>query len=282
MFFTTLFLGLWNNALWADGGVMRPSASENIHDKAQEFTEPSGLVLAADRETRYAVSDNVNAIFTLDGQGKVLSRLDLDVTAEDLEAIAIAPNGRVLVLKEGLGEILEIDPESGTQVSRVKLDKIPGYEDIARYLARTPENNGFEGMAVHPVSGAVFILNEAQPRLLLEISPDFSAIPRAWLLGADIGFVSPEADDEDLDVSGLTIDPRTGHFLIVSDTGKSLFELDLETFEVQRFTLARSADDDTKALRNAEGIALDAQAGRLFILTDDGKSSRFMTYEFER
>ena len=224
-----LLLGAWNAPLLAQENALRPVTSKKIHNASQKFTEPSGIAIAADGRTFYAVSDNVNAIFALNEKGEILRRFDLDFKAGDLEGIAINPDGQILALQEGLGRILVIDANAGRLVATVKLKSIPGYDDIRGYLAGAPKSKGFEGIAVHPETGAVFVVHEGQPRMLLEISPDYSAIPRAWLLGAKIGFVSPHANDKELDVSGLTIDPRTGRFLIVSDTGKSLFEFDTQT-----------------------------------------------------
>ncbi|MEM7321088.1 MAG: SdiA-regulated domain-containing protein, partial [Pseudomonadota bacterium] len=141
-----------------------------------------------------------------------------------------------------------------------------------------PPNKGLEGITVDPLSGTIFVVVEGRPRLLISISPDLSKILDATLLSRELGFTSPHADDEDLDVSGLAWSAETSDLWIVSDTGRRGFIFDPAQRTTKAFDLAYARDGETKTIKNAEGIALDEAGERLFILTDDGKKSRLFVF----
>ena len=45
--------------------------------------------------------------------------------------------------------------------------------------------------------------------------------------------------------------------------------------------LLAALDGKEKKVRHAEGIALDPERARAYVVTDDGKSSRLLTYRIE-
>ncbi|QJF50313.1 SdiA-regulated domain-containing protein [Roseobacter ponti] len=280
-FLPVLFVCLlvsWARA--SDGEALRLMDSQKIYDASEQFTEPSGLARSLDGTRFYAVSDNTGAIFVLDDEGSVVDRINPDFPVRDPEGIAVMPDGVLLVLEEGARSVAVIDPASGRRIRTAEMRDLAGIDAVRQHLSAAPKNKGFEGIAVHPVSGHIFIANETEPRLLLEISADFTRLLQWWILGRDAGFSSPHARDDEMDLSGLTIDGTTGDILIVSDTGRSLFRMNPDTQEVRRFDLPGSKKHKPKLLKNAEGVALSSGADRLFVLTDDGRSSRLVTYEW--
>jgi uncharacterized protein YjiK len=120
---------------------------------------------------------------------------------------------------------------------------------------------------------------ERQPGLVLAISPELDEIRKAIALKAQVGFVSPHADDEDLDDSGLAWSRRTRTLWLVSDTGRRIFLLDPKPDHARAIDLTYRHKDETKTIKNAEGIALDEGNDRLYVLTDDGKDSRMFVFD---
>ena len=249
-----------------------------IADPDTRFTEPSGLVLVPNGEQLVAVSDNTHQLYWLTPKGAVLGTLPYPGELDDLEGIALRPDGMFLVVEEARRRIVVLDSGGARTLSTHPLSEMAGYRDLAPRLARNPNNKGLEGITVDPQTGRVLVVFERTPRLLVEISADLSRIVQTWELPANAGFVSDNAAEAELDISGLAWDSRSGKVWMVSDEGRSLYLYNLEAQQAEHWPLAYIRQDDRKTVKHAEGVALDPQAGRLFIVTDAGRKSRLYVF----
>jgi uncharacterized protein YjiK len=267
-------------AVRAQGGL-RLLDSAPIAMKMAGFDEPSGLSLAAAGDGFWTVSDESSAVFFLGLDGALDPARRVETGAEDLEGVAEdAAQGRLLALSEREAAILAVDLATGA-VSRHPLSSMEGWDAVAAAFSAGDANDGPEGVAVHPRTGAVFVLKERRPRLLLELTPDLGRIRGALTLDAARGFADEETDDDRLDVAGLAVDERRGGLWIVSDTGGRAFLLDLATLQARSWPLPDRDGRKAKRLKNAEGAALSEDGAVLNVVTDDGARSRLYRYAIE-
>ncbi len=249
-----------------------------IYDGDAGLTEASGLALSASGNRLWVVSDDTKKVFALNLDGDIVASFKFG--GSDLEGIAVGDGFFVSVSENGnlLHKIDSATREVRTSARVTKLQMDPGLKAKLRDI---DDENGLEGITVDRMTGMVFAVVEADPRLLLRITPDLGKITDYWELTQDIGFRVDGISDKDLDVSGLDHDPRDGHLWIVSDTGKSVFRLDLRSGEAASAPLVFQKDNETKSVKNAEGIAFDSARGRLYVVTDHGKKSRLYTFQVE-
>lgn len=251
--------------------------SREIAEPSIGFTEPSGLSTAAEGGF-WSVSDNVTRLFHLNHKGKPGKRDDLSGEPQ-LEGIAEdLPRQRLLMVREDTTEILSLAPD-GT-LTRFRLLTLPGAEGLAAHF-KADENNGLEGITVDPETGAVLIVKERWPRLLIELAPDLSRVDRIQELSAAMGFVSAAAQDDKLDLSGLAWDARRKGVWITSDTGQAVFFLDLASMTAKGWALMDAGKKKLHPVSNAEGVALSSEGDFLHVITDDGKKSRMLTYSID-
>lgn len=257
---------------------LRFEHSEAIADRGHDFTEVSGLSLARDGGF-WAVSDDTARLFRLDEAGKVRMKASLDADT-GLEGVALdLAGGRIFAVREDTAEVLAFSDEGG--MTRHPLLSMAGAGVVAPYFSPNDARDGLEGISVDPDSGAVYVVKERRPRLLLEISPDLSQVRQVIALTGSAGFASDMADDDHLDVSGLAWDAGRRGLWITSDTGKALYFFSLETMQARGWALVDEAGGSPGRVSNAEGVALGADGQTLFVVTDDGRNSRLLTYRID-
>lgn len=256
--------------------------SGKIRDSAAGFKEPSGLALAGDGQSLWSVSDSDALLHQLALDGSVIRSLPLpQMDGADLEGVAVGPDGMIFLVQEKHRAILNINPEEPQGIERRALDRMAGYSKLLPLLAHNPGNKGLEGVTVLPDTGHLFVVIEGKPRLLLTISPTLNEIKAILPLTKEMGFTSPHTNDTDLDVSGLAWSAKSQTLWILSDKGRRIFVLGADSTRVMAIDLAYQQDGKRKTIRNAEGIALDEENGRLFVLTDDGRKSRLFAFRYE-
>lgn len=251
--------------------------SRKIADPSAGFSEVSGLSLAAG-DGFWSVSDDTARVFRLGQKGEVNKKTSLPGDT-DLEGVVEDVAGqRVLAVREKTSEILSVSHD-GT-ISRFALLSMAGAQALVPYFT-SGENNGLEGITLNPETGIVFVLKERHPRLLIEIAPDLNRVLGVLHLTPEIGFVSTAAGEDHLDVSGLTWDGRRNGFWISSDTGEAVFFLDMSTMMARGWTLMDVRKKNLEPVHNAEGVALSADGDTLYVVSDDGKKSRLLTYRID-
>ena len=133
-------------------------------------------------------------------------------------------------------------------------------------------------VAIAPLDGTVWLLREAEPRLLIALSPDLARIVSVRPLDAAAGFDDAMDRDGRLDVSGIAV--AAAGFWIVSDRGRRMFLLarDGGAGPALSWPLARRHGDDPDLLSDAEGVAWDPGRNMLFVVSDAKKKSGLVSY----
>lgn len=251
--------------------------SAHIAVEDEGMTETSGLAFSEDGKHLWTVSDNVGRVFLLGLDGDLKPSHSIEIGSSGLEGIAEdGGRERLLAVREERMEIVEVSLRDH-KAQAFPLQEMSGFDTVAAAFANSSPNDGLEGITVDPGSGMVFVLKEKAPRMLIGISPDLTRIESALVLSSDLGFVSPSAEDADLDVAGLDFDPVRKAFWIVSDTGEAVYLFDPTKPPAKAWSLLHGDNP----VHNAEGIALVQGGSQLAIVTDDGKDSRLLTYGIE-
>lgn len=243
--------------------------STRLHYREAGLTEPSGLSIRDDTSF-FVVSDDTSALFAVDAEGRIVSRLEIAPEVQDLEGIEYDPGRqRLLALSEKRRAIIDIDPDTGQTKTVHPISGITGGAGIHF------GEDGPEGISIG-VDGDVHVLIEYPPRLI-RISPDLARVLDVLFLDPSTGFAS--TDGRRLDGSGLANDQSRDALWILSDIGKAAFFRPASTTAFVRFDLV-FADETGELTRvaNPEGIAVSKDGKTLFIVTDDGKSSRLLRY----
>jgi uncharacterized protein YjiK len=255
--------------------------SHAIYAHSEGLSEPSGLALDPGTGAFLTVSDDSRHVFRLGAGGGITERLPAVDDLKDAEGVDVAFDGRVLLLSEELGGIVSVDPAAPDMASLHLLSDMPGFDAFLTVAGGDPKRLSPEGLAVNGETGAVFVANERDPRVLIEVSPALDRIVGVTLLSQERGFVCRHAADDELDVSGLAYDVGRGGIWITSDTGKCVFFWDGSENPARHFDLAWLDGDQVMAVDNAEGVALGPDGDALFVVTDDGKASRLFRYSIE-
>ncbi len=251
-----------------------------VADKSKGFSEPSGLSLSNVEGYFWSVSDAEPKLHLLGIDGTLGNALRLpSLAGSDLEGIAARNDGSVLALLETDRAIVVVHPTDPVQMTAVLLDSLKGYSAAADMLVGNPLNKGPEGITVDPETGRVFVAIEGQPRLLLVLAPDLTEIEKVTPLDRKSGFKSDRAKDDELDVSGLAWSASSNRLWVLSDRGRRIFVYDPATKATDAIDLTYREGDKIKDVKHPEGIALDEENGRLYILTDDAKKSRLYVFE---
>ena len=277
-----LIVGLPAIAAAQDGkGIkLRYLDSKSVVSRKDGLKEPSGLGLSADGKHFWTVADNASRVFRIGLDGKLDRAATIKIELSGPEGITEdAARNRLIVVSENKSEIIQINLRNGA-AQRFVLRRLRGYAKKGLLFSRWGLNNGIEGVTVEPTTGAVFLLKEKSPRLILELLPDLTQIRSSLQLTAEMGFVDDRVNDDRLDVSGVAYDSQRRAFWIVSDTAKRLFLFDPRTNTASSWPL--TTGDSGKRLPNAEGVALSKDGSVIYVISDDGGRSRLVSYAIEQ
>ncbi len=253
-----------------------------IKDKNEGLIEPSGLALSHDGNALWTVSDNTEKVFKLSLDGKLQKSESFEITDRDLEGIALDASGKFLfVVKEAENEIIKINIAEQIEVDRKPLSEMSGYQVIAQYFQNSPPNKGLEGITWNIDTGSIFVLKEALPGLLIEVSADLTAIQNHILLAESNGFFDAKVSPNKLDFSGICYDQVRKQFWIVSDKGQKVFLFDHNQNRViESFSLGYHQKSKHKKIKKAEGIALHPNSNHLFVVSDkEARLYQFSSHE---
>ncbi|WP_196885860.1 SdiA-regulated domain-containing protein [Aureivirga sp. CE67] len=205
-----------------------------------EIKEPSGISISSDQNTLFIVSDNDGGIYETTLSGEVLSRIMLDVI--DLEGVTfdkkenlfwiISENKRKLYAVNLEGEIVEKHKISGKQKHK---------------------NSGLEGICYNPNDDYLYMVNEASPKQLLQVSKK-GEVENTMKL--------PFTKD----VSGIFCDDDNS-FWIVSDESEALIHLSHDGTLLKEYELP---------IHQAEGVVISNDR-KVYIVSD----AENRLYEFQ-
>jgi len=242
----------------------------NLHHPEIGFTEPSGLAVDPDGSGFWIVSDEAEAIFRLEASsGDLRTFTGQDSRMKDLEGVTVdADRGRLLLVSERTANIVTMSLLPPHRVTAIDLAALPGVEYLDGVLQ--DRRNGLEGISIDPDTGAVYVLKEDAPRLLIELAPGIESV----ISVLDLDQLLPG----DGDVSGLAVDNQRHGLWILSDQDKAVYFLPNSGDAPLALELFWRDEDRMHRLDNAEGVALSPDGQDVFILTDDGKHSKLIQY----
>jgi len=186
-----------------DGNPTGPNAPESttlqplqVIDLLPNIPEPSGLAFNRAKNTLLVVSDAKPDIFEISLDGTLLRILP--AAGSDLEGVAVTQTGDTLYVVEERNRLVVSFDAASRRLNSFRVD------------VATMENSGLEGVAVDS-QGHIWILNEKEPRMLLEFAGSRE------LRRKEISFVS--------DLSGICADASGGALWIVSDESRKVIKI---------------------------------------------------------
>lgn len=236
------------------------SSSQDLNDSVGELTEiarypldfgdPSGLALDPDHLHLWSVNDNPGGgIYKIDMQGEIVSHIAMD--SNDLEGIIVDPRDSTLwVAEERLRELVNISRE-GEELNRVFLD-IPGDNP----------NDGLEGITVNPNNNFFYVVNEQNPRLLIELNPEMEITNQI-----EINF---SGAFEISDLSAISYNNEENTLWILSDRSAKIVVTSLSG-EPKRMYLT--------GINDGEGLAVWPEERLVFIASDEERELYIFSYE---
>ncbi len=244
---------------------------KDITDEDEGLEEPSGLALRPGDDGFWTVSDDTKKIFKLDSEGNVDKDESFEIPVKGLEGITLDSTGEfLLTVKEESNEIIKIEIAEREVVAARPLSGMAGYDTIAPFFDGEGETKGLEGITWNGHSDTVFVVKEGLPGLLVEVSSDLQTIKGHRQLNEDNGFRDTNLSSDEIDFSGLCYDATRSAFWIVSDKAKRVYLYDWTANRViQSAPLGYGDDGDYKEVEKGEGIAVDPEAKRLYVVSDE-------------
>ncbi|MGF6328149.1 uncharacterized protein YjiK [Pseudomonas sp. BS3782 TE3695] len=225
-----------------------------------EKDEASDVTYDPQTKTLFAVMGKKPFLVELTLQGDVLRKMPL-VGWGNPEGVAAMGNGLLAITDERKHLLSIVKVEADTR--ELNLDSFPKY-DLG---PSKDQNKAFEAI-VWDARNQQLLLGEERPPALFSWKSDGSQI----LKGDKQKLSSDELDIRNL--SALTIDPRTGHTLVLSADSHLLLELDEKGEQVSFMTLLGGFNDLKKTIPRAEGVTMD-EAGTLYIVSEPNLFYRF-------
>ncbi|MCU7833830.1 MAG: SdiA-regulated domain-containing protein [gamma proteobacterium symbiont of Taylorina sp.] len=253
--------------------------SFDLKNKAEGLREPSGLVLSYEKNALWTVSDDTNKIFKISLTGNLIKDQSFSIPDTELEGITLIEDGKfLLVVKESTNELIKINTDTQVVSDRKCLSEMQGYDAISAYFSNNSDNKGLEGITWNQNTASLFVIKEANPGLLIEISSDLQRIMNHYILNDENGFYDQGLKPEEIDFSDICYDQNQGLFWIISDKARRLFLYDLAGNKVlQSSKLVYTKKGKDKAIKKAEGIAINLDENRLYIVSD--KTTRLYVFD---
>jgi uncharacterized protein YjiK len=115
------------------------------------------------------------------------------------------------------------------------------------------------------------VLKEGQTGILVALEPDLSEIRDHHVLTPERGFRVSGLEHDDLDFSDLCPDRQRDRFWILSEQASALFLYDWAAGRVEAtLPLRHSPPGSEQPIAKAEGLAVDPEAGRLWVAGEKG------------
>jgi uncharacterized protein YjiK len=251
-----------------------PMQSRLIAEPSIGFDEPSGLAYDRTRKVFWTVSDDTKAIFLMQFNLNSVTR-SLPMEYDELEGVTIGFDGNTLFLVREKGNlILQYNLTSRSLDRAMRLSDMEGYDTIDHMFDSDEGNKGLEGITVDVDTRRVFVVKEAKPRLLIQLSSDLTRIEKHWKLTKKRGFDVAGVSDKKLDISGLAFDSSRQAIWMASDRGGCIFLFDLKTAYGHKIPIRSESNSKVPDLSGIEGMAVNDTHDAIFAVSDDGNNSR--------
>ena len=225
-----------------------------------ERDEASDLAYSPLSKTLFSVMGKNPFLVELSLDGDVLRKIPL-VGWSNPEGLTVMENGLLAIVdeREHLLTIIKVDADTKS----LNIADFPKY-DLG---PSKNQNKAFEAIAWDPRRQQL-LLGEERPPALFVWKSDGSQV----LTGSKQKVPSDELDLRNL--SALSVDPRTGHTLVLSADSHMLLELDELGEQVIFMTLLGGFNGLEKTIPRAEGVAID-ENGTLYMVSEPNLFYRF-------
>ena len=236
--------------LWLPGYT----AVTQIEVPGFEKEEFSALAYDPASDTLFTVSGKRPLLIELSLEGKVLRSIPI-TGAANLEGVAVLGDGYMAISDERQHNLSIFRINADTRALDVK--------EFVQQVDLAPvgeSNKGFEGLAWDARNQRFLLGNEKNPLALYELASDGRKITGKLRELASLGSLMT-------DLSGLTVDPKSGHILALSQESHLLVELAADYRPLNFIALLRGLHGLEHFIPQAEGVALDV-AGNLYIVSE--------------
>ena len=243
--------------------VWLPDYTAVIDAKAlpgMEKDEASDLAYSPLTKTLFSVMGKNPFLVELTLEGDVLRKIPLDGWSNP-EGLTVMENGLLAIVDERNHVLSVVKIDANTQ--RLNRADFPQY-DLG---VSKDQNKAFEAIAWDPRRQQL-LLGEERPPAMFIWKSDGSQV----LTGEKQKVPSDELDLRNL--SALSVDPRTGHTLVLSADSHMLLELDELGEQVSFMTLLGGFNGLKETIPRAEGVAIDEQ-GTLYMVSEPNLFYRF-------
>ena len=225
-----------------------------------EKDEASDLAYNPLSKTLFSVMGKNPFLVELTLDGEVLRKIPL-VGWSNPEGLTVMENGLLAIVdeREHMLSIINIDADTKT----LNIADFPKY-DLG---PSKNQNKAFEAIAWDPRRQQLLLGEERPPQLFVWKSDGSQK-----LTGSKQKVPSDELDMRNL--SALSIDPRTGHTLVLSADSHMLLELDELGEQVSFITLLGGFNGLKNTIPRAEGVAID-ENGTLYMVSEPNLFYRF-------
>ncbi|RJG12533.1 DNA-binding protein [Pseudomonas cavernicola] len=216
--------------------------------------EPSDLTYNPESKTLFTVTGMDPQLVELSLDGEVLRRIDL-IGFSNPEGVAMLSNGNMAITDERRRtlSIFKLSPLT-IELRAIDTQEFDlGFADSG--------NKGFEGIAWDPAQQRLLLGKERSPTAMFSWSSDGTA----GLEGKMVPLPSDQLYMRNL--SALSVDPRTGHSLVLSAQSKLLLELDEHGQPISFISLYGGMNGLHKSIPRAEGVAIDEQ-GTIYMVSE--------------
>ncbi|MDH4580294.1 DNA-binding protein [Pseudomonas sp. BN415] len=219
-----------------------------------ENDETSDLAYNPVTGTLFTVTGKSPTLVELSRDGEVLRKIPLKGFSNP-EGVAVLEGGHVAVTDERRRtlSIFELDPETRELSAGSTPEFDLGFPDSG--------NKGFEGIAWDPAQGRLILGKERGPIALFSLGSDGSEAH------SDVLRPLPSYGLGMRNLSALSIDPRTGHLLVLSAQSNLLLELDEEGEPVSFISLLGGMNGLESRIPRAEGVAMD-ESGDIYVVSE--------------
>ncbi len=223
-----------------------------------EKAETSGLSWSPLSNTLFTVTGRIPKLVELSLEGEVLRVVELRGFS-DPEGVEVLSDGRIAIIDERRGELTAFYLPLDAQF--IDGDTLPSIS----LGAMASGNKGFEGVAWDARNQRILLAKERSPFGLFSLPfPDAADSLEMPVFALQ---ELPSAQVFMRDFSSLAVDQRTGHLLVLSDESRMLLELDEDGNPVSFISLAMGFNGLTRSIKQAEGVAMDAQ-GTIYIVSE--------------
>lgn len=215
-----------------------------------DVSDASGLTFHAPSGTLFTVLNDEPTIVQLSQQGEVLRKIRVEGVS-DMEGITHVRNDQFLVVEESKNRLILIEIGDQEVIDVTKRPKLTlGFENV--------HNKSFEGISWDAKNERILIVNEKQPKRLVEIRGLLQSADNtnAEITIRDLWQDQPMLMGALRDLASLTYHEDTGHLLLLSEESKLIKEYDMHGEALSAMLLWKGFHRLENPVPQAEGISI--------------------------